>query len=90
MSEEHCVAGRAADHGEHGQPHVGQRLWREAAVADAQHVGHRLEQRPRVLLKPVGLLEREGWCFNRSAITIYNRSVSIIGKKHFFFFFFKK
>ena len=45
------------DHGEHGEPHVRERLGREAAVPDAQHVRHRLEQRPRVLLEPVGLLE---------------------------------
>ena len=45
------------DHGEHGEPHVGERLGREATVPDAQHVRHRLEQRPRVLLEPVGLLK---------------------------------
>ena len=50
------------DHGEHGEPHVGEGLGREAAVADAEHVRHRLEQRPRVLLQPVRLLQgkREG------------------------------
>ena len=45
------------DHGEHGEPHVGERLGREAAVPDAEHVRHRLEERPRVLLEPVGLLK---------------------------------
>ena len=48
------------DHGEHGEPHVGEGLRREAAVADAQHVRHGLEQRPRVLLQPVGLLKDGG------------------------------
>ena len=47
------------DHGEHGEPHVRERLGREAAVPDAEHVRHRLEQRPGVLLQPVGLLKTD-------------------------------
>ncbi len=43
VSEEHGVTRGAADHGQHGEPHVGEALRREAAVADAQHVGHGLE-----------------------------------------------
>lgn len=58
MAEEHCVARGPTDHGEHREPHVRQRLRGEAAVTDAQHVGHGLEQGPRVLLQPVGLLQR--------------------------------
>ena len=33
------------DHGEHGEPHVGERLRGEPAVPDAQHVGHGLHAR---------------------------------------------
>ncbi len=58
MPEEHSVAGGPADHGQHGEPHVRETLGREAAVADAQHVGHGLEQRPRILFQPVGLLQK--------------------------------
>ena len=57
VSEEHGVAGGARHHAEDGQPQVRQVLWRESAVADAEHVGHRLEQRPRVLLEPPLVLE---------------------------------
>lgn len=57
MAEEECVARGAADHGQHGQPHVRERLWREAAVSDTQHVGHRFEQRPRILFQPERLLK---------------------------------
>ena len=32
------------NHAEHGEPHVGERLGREPAVSDAQHVGHRLHR----------------------------------------------
>ena len=46
MSEEHGVADSTADHAEHCQPHVSQGLRGEAAVADAQHMGHGFEQRP--------------------------------------------
>ena len=52
VSKEHGVAGGPRHHAEDGQPQVRQVLWRESAVADAEHVGHRLEQRPRVLLEP--------------------------------------
>lgn len=60
VTEEEGVASGAADHGEHGEPHVGERLRREAAVADAQHVRHGFEQGPRVLLEPERLLYRDG------------------------------
>lgn len=43
VSKEEGVARRPADHGQHGEPHVRQGLRWEAAVADTQHVGHRLE-----------------------------------------------
>ena len=52
MAEEEGVTRGAADHGQHGQPHVGQRLRRESAVTDAEHVRHGFEQGPRVLLQP--------------------------------------
>ena len=42
VAEEHGVAGGPADHAEHGQPHVSQRLGGEPAVADTEHVGHGL------------------------------------------------
>ena len=41
-----------------GQPKVGDALRREPAVADAQHVRHRLEEGPRVLVPPVGILSQ--------------------------------
>ena len=56
MTEEEGVASGAADHGEHSEPHVRQRLRWETAVADTQHVRHGFEQRPRVLLQPKRLL----------------------------------
>ena len=64
MAEEHCVARGPTDHGEHREPHVRQRLRGEAAVTDAQHVGHGLEQGPRVLLQPVGLLQGQAQPLN--------------------------
>ena len=42
VAEEHGVAGGAADHAQHGQPHVSQGLRGEPAVANTEHVGHRL------------------------------------------------
>ena len=42
VAQEHGVAGGPADHAEHGQPHVSQRLGGEPAVADTEHVGHGL------------------------------------------------
>ena len=42
VAQEHGVAGGAADHTQHGQPHVGQGLRGEPAVADTEHVGHGL------------------------------------------------
>lgn len=44
VPQEQGVARGAADHGQHGQPHVRQRLRRETAVTDAQHVRHGFEQ----------------------------------------------
>ena len=52
MSEEHGVAGGPRHHAEDGQPQVRQVLWRESSVTDTEHVGHGLEQGPRVLLEP--------------------------------------
>lgn len=57
VAEEERVAGGAADHGQHGQPHVREWLGREATVPDTQHVGHRFKQRPRVLFQPERLLK---------------------------------
>ena len=57
MSKEHGVTGSTTDHRQHGEPHVCQALRREAPVANAQHVRHGFEHGPRVLLKPVSLLE---------------------------------
>ena len=42
VAEEHGVAGGAADHAQHSQPHVSQGLRGEPAVANTEHVGHRL------------------------------------------------
>lgn len=71
VPEEECVAGGSRDHGEHGQPHVGEGLRGEPSVPDAQHVRHGLEERPRVLLEPESLLKhrmrnsvRDGKCVN--------------------------
>ena len=80
MAQEHGVAGGPGDHGEHGEPHVGEGLGREAAVADAEHVRHRLEQRPRVLLQPVRLLQG-----NREGLEVdiqVNRALQCEGKSH--------
>ncbi|KAH9400592.1 hypothetical protein TYRP_002160 [Tyrophagus putrescentiae] len=53
VAEEEGVAGGAGDHAQQCQPHVRQRLRGKAAVADAQHVRHGLEQRPGVLVEPL-------------------------------------
>ena len=42
VTEEHGIAGGAADHAEHGEPHVGEGLRGEPPVADTEHVGHGL------------------------------------------------
>ena len=42
VAEEHGVAGGPTDHTQHGQPHVRQGLRGEPAIADTEHVGHRL------------------------------------------------
>lgn len=57
MSEKEGVASSSTDHGQHCQPHVGQRLGREPSVTDAQHVRHGFEEGPRVLLQPERFLQ---------------------------------
>ena len=64
VAEDHGVAGGARHHAEHGQPQVRHVLWGEPAVADAEHVGHGLEESPGVLLEPPGVLQGEG-CHER-------------------------
>ena len=56
VAEEEGVTRRPADHTQHRQPHVSQRLRRESPVSYAQHVRHGLEQGPRILLQPEGVL----------------------------------
>jgi len=56
MADEQCVAGGTGQHTDHGQPDVGRALWRVPAKPDTQHVWQRLEQSPRVLLQPLGVL----------------------------------
>lgn len=58
MAQEEGVAGGAADHAQQSEPHIREALGWEPAVAYAQHVGHSLEQGPRVLLEPVLGLEK--------------------------------
>lgn len=57
VAQEEGVARRSGYHGEHRQPHVGQRLGWKTTVTYAQHVRHGLEQGPRVLLQPEGFLK---------------------------------
>ena len=57
VSDEERVAGRAREHAHHRQPDVRRALRGVASVPDTQHVGERLEQRPRVLLRPIGVLQ---------------------------------
>jgi len=57
MSEEKSVTRRTADHAEHGEPHVGQGLWRKPTVSDTQHVWHGFEEGPRVLFQPKRVLQ---------------------------------
>lgn len=52
----------ADEHRDHREPGVGEALRRAPAVADAQHVRERLEQRPRVLLQPRLLLQHHVVC----------------------------
>lgn len=46
VAEEKSVTRRTADHAEHGEPHVGQGLWRKPTVPDTQHVRHGFEESP--------------------------------------------
>lgn len=57
VSEEKSVTRCAADHAEHGEPHVGQGLWRKPTVPDTQHVRHGFEESPRVLFQPKRVLQ---------------------------------
>ena len=43
MAEDEGEAGGPGDHGDHGEPEVSHVLRGEPAVADAEHVRHRLE-----------------------------------------------
>ena len=43
VAKEHGVAGGAADHAEHGEPHVREGLGGKPPVADTEHVRHGLE-----------------------------------------------
>ena len=45
------------DHGDHGEPEVRHVLRGEPTVADTEHVRHRLEEGPGVLLPPAHLLQ---------------------------------
>ena len=56
VADEHRVARRTGQHADHGQPDVRRALRWVAPVADTQHVGKRLEERPRILFRPVGVL----------------------------------
>lgn len=57
VSQEQRVTCRARNHGEHGQPHVGQWLGRKSPITNTEHMGHGFEQRPWVLFQPIGLLQ---------------------------------
>jgi hypothetical protein len=58
MTDEQRVAGRAGQHTDHGQPHVGRTLWGVSTEPYTQHVRQGLEESPRVLLQPVRVLNR--------------------------------
>lgn len=58
MSDEHGIASSSADHAQHCKPHFRQVLRRKAAISNAQHVRHSLEQSPAVLLVPWRSLEK--------------------------------
>ena len=58
VSQEHGVTGGSSHHAEYGQPEVCQVLRGKPAVTDTQHVGHRLEQGPGVLLEPPHILDK--------------------------------
>lgn len=61
VTHKHGEAGRAHDHAEDGEPHVGHADGGVQAVPDAQHVAHGLEQSVGVLLTPsVILYDGEG------------------------------
>jgi len=56
MTNKERVARGSGQHTDHRQPDIGYTLWGVATKAYAQHVRQSLEQRPRVLLPPVGVL----------------------------------
>jgi len=53
VTDEERVTDSAGQHADHGQPNVTETLRRIPAITDTQHVRQRLEQCPRVLLRPV-------------------------------------
>lgn len=56
MADKQGVARCSSQHTYHRQPHIRYILWRISAVTDAEHVRQSLEQRPRVLFWPIGVL----------------------------------
>lgn len=68
----------AGEHRDHSEPGVGQVLGDGPPVADAQHVRHGLEQRPRVLLGPAAVL-REMRCHERmNACSTLMYSITVV------------
>lgn len=72
VSKKKSVTCRTADHAEHSQPHVGQRLWRESAISDTQHMRHGFEEGPRILFQPKRVLQvyRHRHVFDHKSLNI--------------------
>jgi len=58
MANEQCVAGGSGQHTDHGQPCVSCALRWISTEPNAQHVRQGLKQRPSVLLRPFGMLQK--------------------------------
>lgn len=69
VSDDQRITDGATEHADHGQPDVRQALRWIATVTNTQHVWQGLEQRPRVLLRPVGPLHSR-----QQTITIISQS----------------
>ena len=64
MADNEGIACSTGHHADRSHPCLGETIGWKSTIADAKHVGESLEQSPRVLLKPIGILanhQRGSW-----------------------------
>lgn len=71
MTDEQGVTRSAGHHRDDRDPRFADALRRILAVTDAEHVGHGLEESPRVLLKPRLPLQGERRARNQHSCNVY-------------------